>query len=288
MSRESLARGGNLAQRPAGPFLEGPRPTRRLTPVLGKHDIRPLVLRTLLTYLELDGYLLERTPVYSSYQFKALVTSKEILDQLKGEPRDFMAGVFRQAVKKKIWLSIDLDQAATALRSDRERVIRALDYCSERGWLEVRASDLRHRYQVVRVPESLATLAEELDRKAQAREAGEVERLDQVLSLATSSGCLAARLSRHFGETLEQPCGRCRDCRGEPVGVGPAATPDTEWSLPSLPAELSDPRQAARFLCGISSPHLSRGKWTRDPRFGSLEKVPFREVMERLEERPES
>jgi hypothetical protein len=28
---------------------------------------------------------------------------------------------------------------------------------------------------------------------------------------------------------------------------------------------------------------LSRGKWTKDPRFGSLEKVPFRVVMARLE-----
>jgi ATP-dependent DNA helicase RecQ len=253
-----------------------------LTELSNQHDIRPLVLRTLLTYLELDGYLHERTPVYSSYQFRPLLTSKEILAELKGEPRQFMAGVFRQAVKKRVWFSIDLEQTAAALGRDRERVVRALDYCAERGWLEVRASDLRHRYHVARTPESLERLAGELDQRAQARERGEVERLDQVLALATGPGCLAARLSAHFGETLAEPCGRCRACRDEPSGHAPATPSRVEWSLPSLPDELADPRQAARFLCGISSPYLTRGKWTKDPRFGSLEKVPFREVMERL------
>ena len=33
-----------------------------------RHDIRQLVVRTLLTYLELDGYLEEGTPFYARYQ----------------------------------------------------------------------------------------------------------------------------------------------------------------------------------------------------------------------------
>ena len=42
-------------------------------------DIRPLVLRTLLTYLELDGFLEGGTPFYANYRFKPLKTSNEIL-----------------------------------------------------------------------------------------------------------------------------------------------------------------------------------------------------------------
>jgi ATP-dependent DNA helicase RecQ len=280
---------------PAGPALRslledlfaGPRElVLNLTELSNRHDIRPLVLRTLLTYLELDGYLHERTPVYSSYQFKALLTSKEILAQLQGEPRDFLAGVFRQAVKKRIWLSIDLERAGENLQTPRERIIRALDYCAERGWLELRASDLRHRYSIARQPSSLAALAAELDSKAQKREQGEVERLGQVLALPLQPGCLAARLSEHFGERLQQPCGRCSHCRGEsPRAAAPEDGAPAAWTLPPLPPELAEPRSAARFLCGISSPHLSRGKWTRDPRFGSLSQVPFRDVLQKLSSR---
>jgi ATP-dependent DNA helicase RecQ len=266
-------------------FEGGPELVLNLNELSNRHDIRPLVLRTLLTYLELDGYLKERTPVYSSYSFKALLSSAEILAQLKGEPREFMSGVFRQAVKKRIWLSIDLERAAVVLNATRERVVRALDYCHEQSWLEVRACDLRHRYLVQRGPASVEGLAEELYGKAQAREQAEVDRLGQVLALVTGSGCLAARLSLHFGEQLEQACGRCRECRGESAGQAlPAQT--RSWQLPPLPEQLSDsrsdPRLAARFLCGISSPHLTRDKLTRDPRFGSLAEVPFAQVLERL------
>src|SRR5262249_44116571 len=51
----------------------------------GNHDVRPLVINTLLTYLELDGYLESGTPFYARYQFQPQATSKEILDRFQGE-----------------------------------------------------------------------------------------------------------------------------------------------------------------------------------------------------------
>src|SRR5436305_9294248 len=38
-----------------------------------RHDIRPLVIRTLLTYLELAGDLEAGTPVYAEYELRPLV-----------------------------------------------------------------------------------------------------------------------------------------------------------------------------------------------------------------------
>lgn len=249
----------------------------------GNHDIRPLVLRTLLTYLELDGYLAERTPIYSSYQFKPLVPSNEILASLSGEPQQFLASLFRQAVKKRVWFAIDLEEASQNLGATRERVVKALDWCQEKGWLEVRASDLRHRYRVVNRPASKEALAAQMDARSVARELGELERLGQVLALATQPGCLAARLSAHFGEELpDKVCGRCNDCQGEARFMD-SPKMDVDWQLPRLPQELTEPRVLARFLCGVSSPALSKGKWTRDPRFGSLAEVPFQEVLDRLQ-----
>ncbi len=247
-----------------------------------RHDIRPLVLRTLLTYLELDGHLEERTPVFTSYSFKPLCPSQEMLATLQGEPRDFLAGLFRLAIKKKIWFALDIDRAERALGCRRERVIKALDFCQAQGWLELRATDLRHRYRVLRRPQQLQGLVDELYQRGEKRERAELERLDQALSLATGSGCLAARLSGHFGESLPDGCGRCSHCRGEHPSV-PFTHPVEDFELPPLPQELgATPRQAARFLCGVSSPALSRGKWTRDPRFGSLGHVPFGQVLAKL------
>ena len=268
-------------------FGQGRELVLNLNELSTRHDVRPLVLRTQLTYLELDGYLEELTPVYSSYQFKAMLPSKDILAQLKGEPRDFLAGVFRQAVKKRIWLTIDLEAAARALETTRERVVRALDYCEQQGWLEVKASDLRHRYRVRRAPDSLHALAEEMAGRAQQRESAEVLRLEQVLQLATRPGCLAARLSEHFGETLPDGCGRCSFCRGEQSAGEPAEVEARPFDLPVLPEGVEDPRVAARFLCGISSPSLSRLRLTRDPRFASLSHVSFARVLERLSDRAE-
>ena len=67
------------------------------------HDIRLLVLRTLLTYLELEGYLRGGTPFYADYQFKPLMSSAQILAQFKEPRRQFVRALFQQARKAKIW-----------------------------------------------------------------------------------------------------------------------------------------------------------------------------------------
>ncbi|MEO7417451.1 MAG: ATP-dependent DNA helicase RecQ, partial [Thermoanaerobaculia bacterium] len=73
-----------------------------------RHDIRLLVIRTLLTYLELDGYLEAGTPVYAEYELRPLVPFEEILDRFAGERREFLRGVFQQARKARIWSRLDL------------------------------------------------------------------------------------------------------------------------------------------------------------------------------------
>ena len=44
-------------------------------------------------------------------------------------------------------------------------------------------------------------------------------------------------------------------------------------------AALKTPRQLARFLCGISSPAVTRERLTRHDAFGLLEHLPFAEVL---------
>ena len=128
-------------------FDQGPEFDVSYYELSGLCDIRPLVVRTLLTYLELDGFLAGGTPFFSSYRFQPLRSSAEILAEFDGERRQFLRRIFQHAKKARTWFQIDLNEVARALDAPRDRVVRALDYLGERGWLKVDVSGTRHRYR---------------------------------------------------------------------------------------------------------------------------------------------
>jgi ATP-dependent DNA helicase RecQ len=254
-------------------------------------DIRLLVTRTLLTYLELDGYLAGGTPFYSGYKFKPLEPSQAILARFEGERREFLEQLFRQAQKGRTWFEIDVERAGQALGTDRDRVVRALDYLSEQGCLELQAVGTRHRYQRLRMPEDREALVEELHARCVDRQVQNIARLEEVLDLARQEDCQVAALCRHFGEERAEACGHCSRCL-EPVAavrILPRKIPpvdprviDEVHALASEHAVLRDPVNATRLLCGITSPALTRAKLSKHPLFGKLEGQPFAELQEVL------
>jgi ATP-dependent DNA helicase RecQ len=257
-----------------------------------KHDIRFLVARTLLTYLEIDGYIQEGTPYYSSFQFRPFATSAEILSQFEGERRDFLQRLFRSAVKAKVWFTIDLDRAISATDSDRERIVRALDYLAEKGLIELKAQGVRHRFRRMRRQPNLEELITALHARLLDREAREIARLGQVLELAAHDGCQVSKLGEYFGEPLQTPCGHCSWClNGRPAVLLPRRAESIDeaiWSTATElraqhPDPLAEPRAFARLLCGLTSPKLSRGRFTSLPLFGSLAALPFAEVLRRAQ-----
>ncbi|MDE0863401.1 MAG: RecQ family ATP-dependent DNA helicase [Rubripirellula sp.] len=254
-------------------------------------DIRILVVRTLLTYLELDGYLKATSPRYDMYKIKPLVTSRKILDHFVGEQREFYIGVLSSLTKGRTWFTINTVLAAKKLDVDRSRIVRAIDHMSEQGWIEVQVSDLVHGYRKLKAIDQAKTLADELHERLAAREKSEVERLAEVFQLAKATSCLSQTLSKHFGEST-QPCGECTACRGE----GPWEIPDTGFRsigssalkvLQDLSAEYPDrfvhPRDQARFLCGLTSPGFTRARLSRHPSFGICDRVPFSDVLEQVD-----
>jgi ATP-dependent DNA helicase RecQ len=253
-----------------------------------EHDVRPLVLRTLLTYLELQGLLSGGTPFYSGYRFKPLVASGEILMRFEGQRRDFLAALFRQARKARAWFHIDPATAAAAIGADRQRVIRALDWLGEQQLLEVEASGVRHRYRRLKSPDDPIALADELHGYMLKREKAEVARLRQVLDLVRFKGCQTAALAAHFGEKLDGPCGHCTWCLcGEceiPERTSPEIPPQlheqVRQAVSTADGILDDPRSLTRFLCAIPSPRLVRARLGGHRLSGSLVGIPFREVLD--------
>jgi ATP-dependent DNA helicase RecQ len=277
-----------------------------LTELSARHDIRPLVLRTLLTYLELLGVLRQGTPFYATYEARPLEPLEAIFARTSGEPRRFLERLFRAAKKGRTWYSLDPAVVAPMLGAERERVVRALHYLEEHGAIELRASEARLTYHravsdglSVDTDALVATLAERFER----REAQEVARIQQVLALVAERGCQTAALVGYFGETLPSPCGHCTSCqdaldgapedrravpaanRGVPAGerLPPVAS---RVDLPAFsalraahPAALGELRQQARFLCGLTSPAVTAARLSRHHLFGALEEYPFAEVL---------
>ena len=263
------------------------------------HDMRPLVVRTLLTYLELEGHIVGGTPFYSRYRFKPLMPSAELLKRFEGDRRAFIAGILKCAVKAKTWFSVDVDRAAHQTNSPRQRVIAALDYLGEKQMLEVSAEGVRYRYR--RGTSSLEpdAIAKQLSERMHKREQADLARLQQVIDLVHQKSCQTRTLGEHFGETIE-PCGHCSACLGDASNVNNATTQPTAtsytidealWQRALLlrkehPETLRQTTAVARLLCGVTSPSLTRARLTRHELFGALCDVPFNVVREKAKAMP--
>jgi ATP-dependent DNA helicase RecQ len=256
-----------------------------------RHDVRPLVLKTSLTYLELDGFLRQGTPFYAGYSLRPTTESLDDVFAAFDPPRaDFLRRVVAAGKTGRIWTSIDPEQAAAELGEERSRIVAALGYLEQRGLVELKPADARQRYTLLARPDSLEDVVTALAEKFDRRERAETERIERVVSLVTHTGCQVAALVGYFGETRAEPCGHCSFClSGEPQRL-PPPTPLPEignvvdgTALEALqatePEALAEPRQRARFLCGLTSPATSRAKLTREPLFGVLADHRFADVL---------
>jgi ATP-dependent DNA helicase RecQ len=253
------------------------------------HDFRPLVLRTALTYLELLGVLRQGTPFYAGYKVRAHLPVDEIAGRFEGERASFVAGIFRAARFGRELYTVDPKTVGAKLGADRDRVVAALNYLAERGWVELQVTDARQRFTRLVEEPDIEALVEELAERFERREAQEVSRVAQVVELVTHAGCRTNLLLRYFGEEPPEECGHCGWCAT--ATATPLPSEPTQAKIDALvdrrvfldlcrdhPRALGEPRQQARFLCGLSSPAISRAKLSRHPLAGVLGGRRFAEV----------
>jgi len=260
-----------------------------------KHDIRPTVLSTTLTYLELEGVIAATGPFFAEYKFQGVRPLDEILAGFDDRRSAFLTRLFDRAKKARIWSTLDVAEAAEALNEPRARIVAALGYLEERGDLIVQARGPRQGYRSLEPEVDRRGLVQNLTNRFERREARDVARVAQMYAFATEPGCLTARLVEHFGEALPPPgrCGHCGLCLGEKlipsndqIALRPFG-PTERAMIAELRAKnhkaLATPRQAARFWCGLASPATTKAKLTRDPRYGTWSNVPFAEVLRWIE-----
>ena len=260
-------------------------------------DIRPLVIETVITNLELDGILRPLGTFYASYQFRFLQPEPRVLSGHKPDRQAFLRRLFSAGKRGTKWITLNPDEAATALEEPRERILKALTWLQESGDIELKPSGSRQKYRLSedahrRDPKEITKKMQQLFAD---RERRDVERLRQVIELAEHRGCLTKWLLNYFGETMESDCGTCTSCKEREKGLAmdspreipqSATPPITTGHVAAIQELLREKhpslrtsRQLARFLCGLTSPATSRERLTRHPSFGLLERIPFADVL---------
>jgi len=250
-------------------------------------DMRLLVLRTALTYLELLGFVRAGTPIYTGYELKPLTSIPNIAAEFPGVHGDFVKSLFGVAKRGRIWYGLNPDDAAIELGVERRRVIRAIEVMEQKGLVEVKAGDVRTPYFRLETTLKPDEVAGELIQRFGKREEQEIARLRRVVDLIEHDGCQVNALVGYFGEDRQNPCGHCTWCLTQSAQKLPAAALrpiELEKSVVTAlnrrcPPELQSPRQLAKLLCGLNSPLFTRLTLTRDGLFGALEQHPFADVV---------
>ncbi len=257
-----------------------------------RHDVRPLVVETLLTYLELENVIRATGPFYTGFKFQPQRASRDILRDFDPRRATFLRAVLQHARKGRTWFALDADEVSRAIGEPRERIVKALGYLEEKGDLVLQAAGLRQGYRRVQTAIDRGALEATMTARFARREEHDIARIRRVCAWAEHDGCLTQYLLDYFGEARGD-CGHCSRCDGETARPLPATRRSSPGEqevarLKELCAEghdaLAAPRQLARFLCGLSSPATTRAKLRGHRSFGLLGSTPFSEVLTFVEQ----
>lgn len=243
-------------------------------------NIRLLPLKTLLVRLEMHGIIAPRFAFLAEYRLRYHIEPTALVGRFEGERAAFVRLLIDNIAIARTWGTVDferLHQAGQAQQIDasRARVITALEYFQDKGWLTLEGKRMTDVYEICQPEFSVAAMASQLFNECLQRERIEIDRLHSMLALFESQSCLTRRLAEHFGDTTfdgpldteQGRCGHCSVCYGNPVRL-PDAMPlpvlsEKEFIRYATPlierhtAQFGQPPNAQRlahFLCGLTMP----------------------------------
>ncbi|MDE1198060.1 MAG: RecQ family ATP-dependent DNA helicase [Pseudomonas sp.] len=267
-----------------------------LLPLSDMSNIRQLPLKTLLVQLELRGIIAPRYSYFAEYRFKYLIEPEHLVQRFQGERQQFVQALVETSSRARTWATVNFDAMYQQYQADRARVVTALDFFQEKGWIELESKQMTEVYSLLVTDFDSDALSEELHDYFVHHETTEVARIHAMLDLFASDQCLAHRLSQYFGdEQAPQHCGHCSVCAGkvahlpEPAELTPLEQQDFdglcgEFITRHMDARGHDPSVECltRFLCGISVPLFTRLKARNTPGFAVLEDYPYARVRDWL------
>ncbi|CAH1535253.1 ATP-dependent DNA helicase, RecQ family [Vibrio rotiferianus] len=255
-------------------------------------NIRQLPLKTLLVYLELAKVIEAKYSYFAEYRFKFLQDQSFILNQFQGERRQFVEAIFACSTKAKVWCQVDLEALWMNYQSERSRIVAALDYFHQNGWIELESKQLTDVYSVLPATQHQEAISQHLAELFQSKELKDIERIHTMLNLFQSPDCLSYQLAHYFADhNAPTQCGHCSVCRGQvasfpqPQQVQPELTHLSAWvdEFVQLSPTVISNAAVARFLCGISTPIIAQLKASKLRGYGSMANVSFALVLKQVE-----
>ena len=251
-------------------------------------NIRLLPLKTLLVYLAMEKIIRPKMTYFAEYSFKYMKKPAEIINRFEGERKQFVSAVIDHCQTRKVWTTVDIQAILNSYNADRQRILAALEYFDEQGWIELQSKQAVEVYDILTQAFDIEALAEKMYALFKKKESLEIRRIHNMVGFFESAVCISKQLAGYFGEHLQKDrCGHCSFCKS-----GKAVLQNTTELKPLSQFEYgkitTEFIQAAgeqfseinltKFLCGIYTPVFSKLKIKQLPCFAILESYPFMEV----------
>lgn len=263
-----------------------------LGPLADQSNIRQLPLKTLLVQLELRRLIAPRYAYFAEYRFKFLTEPQELLERFEGERRDFVSAIIQTSSRARAWATVNFDGMYQHYHAERNRVVKALDYFQEKGWIELESKQMTEVYSVLDADLDVQVLSAELHAYFTRHEQGEIFRIHAMLELFATDRCLGYRLAQYFGDdNAPRECGHCSVCHGHIARLPepPALPALVDKNFEALCGDfihkheqhsgsVPSAERLTRFLCGISVPLFTRLKARKIAGYAALEAYPYAEV----------
>jgi len=247
-------------------------------------DIRLLPLKTLMVYLEIAKIISSKYTYFESYSFQYLIPEREVINKFKGEKKLFVQIILDHCETAVKWTHVNIEEIVAESGSDRQRVLTALEYFHEKGWIDLQPKSGVEVFEILNSEFNIDSTALELANLFIQKEKNDVARLHNIIEIFEKDQCLAKSLSAYFGEILDADCGRCSVCLDKSPVRLPLSEPvtlekmDFHTLVQALVRVASSPLPISlttRFLCGISTPRLLQYKARQMPGFSRLEEYPY-------------
>jgi len=253
----------------------------KLTGFANSHDMKQIVVKTILTQLELKGHIEELTPVYSKASFKYLKTKTEIVNLFPSEKRDFLKTFLSYGDEKKIWTYIEIDKVIEKMGIDRKKVIDVLDFLDQKSLIELKMSNLINQFRFLDKKKSLSekeSLIEDVCQTTDSHLEKQLNRITDLIGFFTNEKCIHNSIASYFETPLEGSCGHCSFCiSGAGIVLKDYVDKEVSFNINDVLSDLNGHQhiimshsRVSKYLLGIKTPYMTKNKLTKTKSFSSL------------------
>jgi len=236
----------------------------------------------------MEGIIKSKYTYFGEYYYKYKIEPSKIIAKFNGERNHFVKSIIDNCQRKKVWTYVDMDGILKSYKSDRKRIISALEYFNQMGWIDLNNKNSIDVYDIVNSSFEIHNLAKKLFDLFKSKEENEIKRIHNLVAFFESEKCINKNLAEYFGEIIElEKCGHCSFCINGKVEMKMTTELKSLFSYDFI--EFSDEfittigenysiLNLTKFLCGIYTPIFSKYKIKSLSKFGALEKYQFFEV----------